>query len=93
MCGVGFVAADLLRRDHPVEVGVEPLRGGGEEVVVDVGDDAELEARAEAVEGVDGVREGGPVTDRGREGFALGRRGVEAEWGPMRSSVSARTWR
>ena len=77
--GGGFVAPDLLRGDHPVEVGPEALACLREQVVVNVGDDAEAVARSKSPQRVRRVREGGPVTDGSREGAAFGRGGVEAE--------------
>src|SRR5690242_7391902 len=64
---VRLVALRLLRRDDPVEGRAESRLRGGEEVVVAVRDDAELEALVESCERGRGVRKSRPVDDRAAE--------------------------
>src|SRR5687768_6007063 len=58
-----FVAPRFLRGDDPIEAHAKPLVGCGEQIVVTVRDDGQLEALPESTERGGGVRERRPVTD------------------------------
>ncbi len=78
---VRFVRADLLRRDHPVEVNAEPTVRRSEQVVIAIRQHAETEATLQPAQRLRGVRERGPVLDGTREPFDLVRGRLEVELG------------
>src|SRR3954447_22660277 len=64
---IRLVGAHLLGRDDQVEIRLEEATGLAEQLVVDVGDQAELELLAEALELGVGLLERRPAADRVRE--------------------------
>src|SRR6185312_2162853 len=71
--GIRLVAAHLLRGDHEVEVHAEVPAGGAQQLVVDVGQDPDVELLPEALELGIGLAEGGPARHAvGQEARARG---------------------
>src|SRR5215213_6231882 len=70
---VRLVGADLLRGHHEVEVRLEVAPRLAEQLVVDVGDEPDLELLAEAIELRVGLLERRPALDRVRQEAGAGR--------------------
>jgi hypothetical protein len=69
---VGLVRAHLLRRHDDAELGPQVAARDAQELVVDVGDDADVVAAAEAVHGRVGLAKRLPASDRVRHELCPG---------------------